>query len=235
MIERFSKADVYTKLETVIKKEIERSTREGGGSAVEARVFIALATAENLKDFAEKNIKLTFDFINGKTKELIVYIPRSRLPKGLIPPSLNLNSDEISLESALSLFGANRGGPISLDQLSSLGLQATLLWISSLILLAVILFLIYKTVEGGKRLTPVGIALVFAGITTLLIVGAATVINTNLAKDLIGGEPAEILLGTLGPPLLEGILKLWLYLGIAAALIGIVFFFVKKGLRVKKT
>lgn len=201
-----------------------------GKIAIDPRLFKSIVTSSNLEDFTERNIKNFLDFVNGKTKELKVYTPLSRLPKGLIPAGLGLTSEEISYKQLISFFPGAQGMQIQEENLSRLGTDSTLAFLISLMLLSLVIYLMYRYTLPGKRFFVPGVPFIVTGVLILILVGVGSVIKLNMGKDLVASsEPAEILLGTLVPPLATEIFKPWTYVAVGLIILGILVIFLKKG------
>ena len=217
-IETYDKNDTYQKLETAIPKIIKRQ----GDGGVEG--IASLLTKENLKITFEKNIKYTLDYVSGKSSSWTIFIPKDRLPKGLLPNFL-LDSDEIPVETLISFFSRGREGagamvvPPWVPLIGKFTWIALAAWGTVAVLFGLVLF----------RLKPVSAALITSGAVMLILGGAATlfrlVIETEWAKE---GEPSQLLLGTLGVPILAGMVKLWLVIAAFTVLSGIVLAYLSK-------
>ena len=118
----------------------------------------------------------------------------------------------------LAMFGY-RGLPV--EQLALLGPLATSVWIASLVLVSIIVVLLYKLTGAGKRFFSLGVAFLLSGIIILILVAAGTAVRINMAADLVGRPYiADALLGIIAPPLIEGILEVWKWVGIGLVILG---------------
>lgn len=220
--------DVYEGIRKALVIDLERKSSQE--VAVDPRLFKSLVTSGNLEDFTERNIKNFLDLVNGKTKELKVYIPLSKLPKGLIPGNLGVNSEEISYKELVSLFPGFQGMQIQEENLSKLGTSSTLAFLISLLLLSLVIYLMYGATSPGKRFVVPAVPFIVTGILTLVLVGVGYLIKLNMGRELIvSTEPAEILLGTLAPPLATEIFRPWVYFGAGLIIVGVLLVFFKKG------
>lgn len=211
-INTFNKYDVYQNLETVIPRIIEWQTvHEGGSNAelAEARVAVKVLTDENLKITFEENIKNTLNFVNGKENTWNVFIPKDKLPKGLLPNFL-LDSETVPLDTLISFFRRGQGNGLAFT--SEISIIGKVVWTALtfwFVLVLLILFALYKF-----RGLP--LALFTSAFFILLLVGFLTIAKVNIARDLIkeGMEPAQLLLATLGPPIVTEVTNLWVRIAV---------------------
>jgi len=168
--------------------------------------------ADITKSVLEENLKNFLDFANGKENKLFVSIP-----KGLPIASGRVSIDELT---TISPGASSLVDPFTLIQISRIGLYATSSWIVSLAFTLVILFLLYALTDAGKRFISLGVALVIGGIFPFLLIGSLTVIRINWTGDA--------LLGTIAPPILQDMTKLWMYIAAGVIILGIILFFFKK-------
>jgi len=220
--ESFETNGVYPNLAGALKEQAERQTLEEGGSLQEARVLTGLLTAENLKDFIEKNITYILDYVNGKAPEIVVYIPLDKVPKGLLPRNLGKISETMPLETLLQEFSVKGIQKSQIENVSLTGARTFQFLIGDLLLIALILTLMYLLTGKGSRLIAPGTAFILSGIVVLLATGFGFVIRGSMLTDWAkGNEPSQLILATFAPYVLREILVFWLYFGAGAVLTGV--------------
>ncbi len=222
----FRANDVYTKLAVALKNTAETQTVKEGGSLQEARVLTNLITSSNLQDFIEKNLENILDFANGKVKEAIVYIPINKLPGGLLPKNLGKISENMPLATLLAEFNVHGIQKAQIDSLSQVGLWSTRFLIADLVLIGLILAGLIFLVDEGNRFVAPGIAFLISGLLILAV---------SLFVWVKGSEPSQVLLSTFAPYVLGKILRLWMWAGVTAVILGLILLFVKKPSRSVQT
>lgn len=225
----FRANDVYTKLSVAFKNIAETQTVKEGGSLSDARVLTNLITPANLQDFLEKNFKSILDFVNGKVKEAAIYIPIRILPSGFIPKNFGKISENTPLTVLLSEFNVQGIQKAQIDALSHVGLWSTYLLTLDVAIVALISLGLFLLVEKGKRFVAPGLAFILAGFITLAVTLLGFVIRGSMLSDWVKSkEPVQIILSPFAPYVLGEILKVWLYIGSFAILIGIVLLFLRR-------
>ena len=201
-------------------------------SKKEAQQFSSFFTSTNLQSFTEKNIVNVLDFVNAKTDNLLIYFPLDQIPREF-REELNITSDQISVNKLISTFGreSTPAGEELFIQLRTLGNYLTISLVVAAVFVFIHLFLLYKIELPGKRLVALGVSLIASGLVALLFALFLNIQTTNIAADLTtpDKELIQIILGTLAPPLVSNMIKLWTYFAIGAIVAGIACFFVKRG------
>lgn len=217
-VNTFKKADVYGRVNEVVQTEIEKQfTLEVGKN--QAKKLANIATSDLVQEVIEKNIFNLGDFANGKSGNLNVYFPFSKLPRALVPIQIKL-SDEISVDKVLTTF-VHLPPNTDLKQVSYLGKAATIGWIISLVFLVLHLWGVIRFVRPGERFIYPGIVFIVSGIIPLIFALLINIENRNFPKDQ--------LIGILGFPVLLEIAKLWTFIGIFTIFVGIVILFLRNG------
>ncbi|OGM55736.1 hypothetical protein A3F62_04615 [Candidatus Woesebacteria bacterium RIFCSPHIGHO2_12_FULL_44_11] len=208
----------YQKLAVVFQEEIKKG---------EMATLSVIVTPENLQDLVDRNLQNLINFMNARNERLLVYLPVSKLPRGILPKNFTLQTEEMGLEELLNILPGAQATPLGYQYLRHTGLTATATLVISFGLLGLSFFGLYRLTEGGHKLTLPGITLIVSAVITGLIVAA---------KDLVmqGREPAQILLGTLAPPLLTQIARLWGAIAVATGILGIGLLFVTKPVMASK-
>jgi len=215
----FNDNGIYSQLSTAIKNNLDSQVVAGGGSKSDAAPLTSLVTPDALKDFIDNNIDNLLGFINGKNKEIVVYIPVQKITGSLLPTGIDGISEEMPINDLLTEFNVQGVSVSQIEQVKILGTVSTYIFVLSAILMILILF-----------------ALNFSGLTILLGglfagIGAVTVFFFKNAITLgLSGEQSlpAIILRIISPPVLQKIYNLWLYESIIMIFVGIVLFFVKK-------
>ena len=225
----FSSESTYSKLSVSINKNLESQTIAEGGTKGDVRILTDLITPENIKDTISKNINNLLLYANGKANDLNVYIPVNKIPESLLSNNFNKVQTEMSLTELLKDFNVQGISASQIQLISRAGYISWLGFIISSILVVLLLGLLYIFVGVGKRLVAPGMVLVISGITALLVTGAGTIIRINWTKDLAGSpNMGDSIIGIVAPPIVQGLLNVWLYFAAASLILGFALFFVKK-------
>lgn len=225
----FEKNNTYASLTNVLKKSIEQETIKEGGSVSEIKLITDLATTENVGDFINRNLENVLNYANGKVNDLLVYIPISRTPKGFLPATFANLPEMMPLTALLTKLKVVGFTPEQIQYISLLGVGGTYLLILDLALVVIFLIFLLLLVKKGSRFIAPGLAFIFTGVIVVGVSIAGMVIKTQMMKDLVlRSSVAEVILGTVAPPIMSEILRVWIIVGIAAILAGIILFFVKK-------
>lgn len=225
----FEKNNVYTGLALTLQNATENQIETEGGSRTEVKVLTGLITPENLKETIEKNLTNILNFANGKSGELVFYIPIQKIPKSLLPNNIGLLSEEMTAETLLQKFNVQGINKSQIETLKRVGMQSNYFFILNIsVAILILIVLAVLVAKGGKFVAP-AMALLPSGIITLLIVGLGYVIRMSMTTDWVkSSEPSQNILSTFAPYILQEVLHLWLYIGIGAIIIGIVLLFIKK-------
>jgi hypothetical protein len=225
----FGSESVYSKLSVSINKNLESQTIAEGGKASDVRVLTEIISPENLKDTIEKNLSNILLYADGKAKELIIYVPVDKIPKSLLSVNFDKVTEQMKLGDLLKEFNMFGVSPEQIQIISHVGTWSWILLGTTLSILFLFLYLLYSLTDPGKRLVANGLALTISGIIALLATGAGTVIRINWAKDLAGSSlTGDSLIGILVPPVIHGVLGIWLVLAAISFVLGFILFFVKK-------
>jgi hypothetical protein len=225
----FETSSTYTALSQSVINNLENQAISEGGKKNDADVFTNLATPGNLKDLINKNVENLFGFMDGKSKEMIVYVPISRIPKSLLPMSLSETSDQIKLQDLLTETGVASISASQIREMQVLPKVIDIVFFTSILILLAILASYFGLTNAGKRLGFAGSALILSGIIIFAGSKLFEVLNKILAQDLIKRtDLAGAIMGIVVPPVIIAISKIWTIEGILLIMIGIILFFVKK-------
>lgn len=221
--------NVYPKLTTVLKEEVDLQIVKGGGSKNEAKVLTGLITTENIKDFTERNLVNILGYTNGDKKELNIYLPVNKIPKGLLPVSLGSISEETSFATLLKEFNIKSIDASQSAMLAGIGKNTSYLFNGTLVLLFLFTVLMFLLVEPGGRFIGLGVAYVLAGISSFGITQLGIQIQLNLAKNL-SQKPdfLQTLSGLILPPLIQDLIIYGDVIALVFLVLGVLFFFFKK-------
>lgn len=221
--------NVYPKLATVLKEEADLQIVNGGGSKNEAKVLTGLITTENIKDFTEKNLINILGYANGDKKELNIYLPVNKIPKGLIPVSLGSITEETSLATLLKEFNIKNIDASQFSMLSALGKNTNYLFNGSLLLIVLFSALMFLLVEPGGRFINLGITYVLAGAVSFGVTQLGIQTQLNLIKNLSQKPDVfQTLSGIILPPVIQDLTVYGEAIALIFIVLGVLFFFFKK-------
>lgn len=219
----------YSKLSISINRNLESQTIAGGGKAGDIQILTELITPENLQNVIGKNIDNILQFANGKADEIIIYLPVNKIPEQLLSKDFGDIKEQMKLTDLLKEFNVAGIGPAQIYMVSRVGSGAWIFLICVILVLILVIYLLNILVKKGKRLVAPGIALVLGGSTALLVILSGTIIRINLANNFSErSNMGDVIIGIIAPPVIQKLLSYWLIFAIAAIIIGIALFFVKK-------
>jgi hypothetical protein len=225
----FSTSNTYSNLAVSINKNLVAQTISEGGSRSDVNILTDLITPENLKDVINKNIVNVLSFANGSAKEIIVYVPINKIPKSLLTKNFGSISDQMSLTTLLKEFNVSGITPAEIQMVSRLGISAWVFLITFTAITVLVLYCLYLLVDQTKRLIAPGVALILAGVAGMVTYLLGTVIRINWTKDLAGStNTGDSIIGTVAPPVIGAVVRVWLIYAITLIILGIVLFFIKK-------
>jgi hypothetical protein len=225
----FTANGTYSALSQAVINNLESSAIAGGGRKSDVAVFTDLATTDNLKDLIDRNIENFLGYVNGKSVEMNVYIPVNRIPKYLLPTGLGNTGGQISFQEFLKETGIASVSASQIQKIQIIPNIVNIAFFASIFLLAVILFAYFKLTGRGKRFGFAGSALILAGIITFTGAKLLVVLRNGLIQDLLHRtDLAGVITGTMTPPLITAISKVWIRDAIPAIIFGIILFFVKE-------
>jgi hypothetical protein len=225
----FSTSNTYSNLAVSINKNLVAQTISEGGSRSDVNILTDLITPENLKDVINKNIVNVLSFANGSAKEITVYVPINKIPKSLLTKNFGSISDQMSLTTLLKEFNVSGITPAEIQMVSRLGVIAWAFLITFTTLSVLVLYCLYLLVDQTKRLIAPGVALILAGVAGMVTYLLGTVIRINWTKDLAGStNTGDSIIGTVAPPVIGAVVRVWLIYAITLIILGIVLFFIKK-------
>ncbi len=222
----FETNGTYSVLVSVIQSDLVDQVTSQGGKVGDVHILTDLVTEDNLKNLIDRNLENSLDFINGKTSEMNVYIPFNRLPQSLLPGKLVRDSEEIGFQELLKEYGIAPVTTSQIEKVRTISPVVNIVFLLSLCVLVIILMLLFKLVEKGRRLAAPAWALVFSGVTILIASRLIDIVKSNLGG---GMTLAKVIIGVVAPPILSGIAKAWSLGAVTLILIGIILFFIKKG------
>lgn len=225
----FEKNNIYPKLAIVIRDGMENQIIKDGGKVKDAKILTNLITSENLEDFVTRNLDDILGYINGKYPTLNIYIPIAKIPKGLLTKNITSQPDQIYAETLIKEFNISFINSRQLQSLSVLGKTVTYLLILSWVITLLFILFLYLLVKSGGRFITLGIVSLVSGLLSISTYTGVVETGKIVASDLLQKTTtAEIIAGTLIPPLLQEILNTILIMGIILTAIGVVLFFVRK-------
>jgi hypothetical protein len=225
----FQKHAVYQDLAVSSKNAFENQITVEGGKKDDVKTITDLMTTENAKDVVDHNVQNLLSFVNGTVPQIIVYFPLDKIPTSLIPKNVTGLKSEMPIADLLGEFNFQDYQNLSLQDLSHLGEYTTYVFAGAVAIFLMILVFLILLVESGKRFVSPGIAFLFSGGLTLLSAGILTNLNSNLSGNLVSQTSlVRVVVGALFPPAITEIISTWKIIGLAAIIIGVILFFVKK-------
>ncbi len=224
----FAKNNVYAALSEALKNSLTNQVGKEGGNKTDVSILTDLITEDNTKDFVNNNLTNFIDYLNGKSQELIVYIPLNRAPKGLLPKNIAALNNELTIKQLAEKFNVTGLDHLSLQNLSTIGVVVSYTFIGSLVLLAILIIFLIWIVESGKRFTAVGLAIILCGLLTLILAQFVAYLIVYISQNFAGADIARIIVAVSAPPLLAEMVNWWTYLGVVLIVAGALAVLVKK-------
>jgi hypothetical protein len=222
----FESNNTYSTLVGVIQSDLVDQVTSQGGKVGDVHILTDLVTEDNLRNFIDKNLENSLNFVNGKSSEMNVYIPFNRIPKLLLPAKLVRDSEQINLQELLKEYGVAPITTSQIEKVRTISLIVNIVFLLSLCIMIIILMLLFRLVEKGKRLIAPAFTLLISGVTVFIVSGLIEIIKSNMKG---GMTLAKVIIGVIAPPILSGIAKAWFFGAIVLIFFGIILFFVKKG------
>jgi hypothetical protein len=227
----FEKGTVYSRISESMKSRLIQNVVAEGGKESDVASLSNLISANGLKVFAEENITSILAYANGKSPEVIVYVPAATKDFSEVSTQGSLQDllQKMPLSDFLKDFNISGINPSDLILISKFGMFSWLLFAVSLVLLFLLLLAAYGVTDSGKRLVTPGIVLLLPGLLVLAASFAADfasdVLNINFAASSNIGAS---LVAIIAPPVIRGMAIFWLWFGALSVLLGISLFFIKK-------
>jgi uncharacterized protein YpmB len=232
----FDSQNVYSKISNAINKNLESRAVAEGGKPGDVKIITDIISPENLKDTINKNIYNVLLFANGKSKEIIVYIPVNKIPKELLLNNFGGVTENMKLSDVIKEFNVNGITDAQILMISRVGITAWIFLLTTSFLIILILYFLYLLVDSGKRLITPGMALILSGLAAYLINISGTAIRNNWTIDLSRtSNLGDLLIGIITPPIIQGILKMWSTFALTAVVAGFILFFIKKPGYIRKS
>lgn len=230
------KGGVYEQLQGQVEgvlSESRESVRKQGGPAGMSEEMLRLLyldkelTADRFKELIETNVDRLFGYVNGKDKELVLYLPVAEwnLPVAVLGlPALAKLTAQTSVEEAVATFGLKpeQSKPI----LEGLGQVKTLLGYTTVVF--VILLLLVVGIGAGHYFLGAGLAdriggtawlLMISGFVAKLIgVGAGNIFEMIAANSK---PPLEPWIAELGRSLVGQFFNLGATIGLVTGIVGL--------------
>ncbi len=230
-IKSFDEGNVYSQASLMIESRLIERVEAEGGTKSDVKVLSNLISAPSLKTFFERNIDSILLYANGKTPEMMVYVPLTLKDalEGYDYYNLDDSSEKMTFQEFLNRFNVNGIESSDIAYISKLGLWSWVLIFSSFALLIITFVLMYLMTSGQKRLWAPSISLTLAGFIILGLSLAGDYFNRMLVAGIDGSaNTGTSLLAVFAPPLMQNVTRIWLWFGISSLVFGIAFLFVKK-------
>jgi len=212
----FKNNNIYVSLSNDLKVYAEDQNIKGGGKTSDLKVVTNIITPTIVEDFTTHNLDNSLGFINGTKKELLVYIPISKIPKELAPKSVGLNTEEIPLTALMTKFNID-ASTIPVSQIAYFGQSINYLLIISIIILLFCLLCLFLLIEKGDKLIAIGLPLILSGFVVL-----------SFSRVFVSIQITNKILYDFLPSILLQISKVWSLVGILLLITGVVLLFIRK-------
>ena len=197
----------------------------------EIESIISPILVNNIQDFSEKNIVRIIDYVNGKTKELIIYLPIQKwgLAKEVIDQLPNyLKSENINIQNLATDHPELNINVPQLQGFYNLGKKLKNYWLISLALVILLLFLNLIIVGPKNKFIKTGKVITLSGVITLFFAWVIRIASNTFGQNIAArSEAADILAGTIMSTLLTNVFILWLILAIVLIITGLALFNIK--------
>jgi hypothetical protein len=225
----FDKNNVYAGITETVKKSIVEETVRGGGKASEITQITDLVTPLNVRDFINRNLENVLNYTNGKTTDLLVYIPVGRAPKGFLPKDFENLPETMPLNALLTRLNIMGVTQEQIQYISFVGISLNYLLILDAALLVLFLIFLFLLTPSGSRFLGPGIALILSGFATLSTYFSEAKLRVQIIKDFAQSEvTSQSLIGIVVPPVMQEVFRLWLFIGVGALLAGIALTFLRR-------
>ena len=221
--------NTYSKLSISISKNLESQAEAEGGRAGDVKIFTDLASPENLKDAIDKNIYNILQYANGKSKEIIVYVPAGKIPGALLSKNLNPINEQMKLTDLLKEFNVTGVSPTQIQMISHAGIYSWVFFAATLFLSVLFLYLLSLLTDSGKRYAALSLTLILSGLAAFFVNFSGTAIRNNWANNPSDSKNlGDSLIRIVVPPVFKEILTIWFLFAAVAVIAGFVLFFIKK-------
>jgi uncharacterized protein YpmB len=228
LVNSFYKHNVYEDLSTSIKASFDKQVKSEGGNKNDIQVLTDLITPDNTADFVNKNLKNSLDFLDGKNKELIVYVPVSKIPKNLISKRISSLSEEMSIKTFASEINFRGIENIPFEEAVQIYKYNTYLWVISGVVSVIFLILLFLQTEKGKNFSGLGISILLSGLVTFVFANIVYNLQLIILGKTVSDSLQTVLLTRVLPPVLNNISRTWNIYGCVLVVTGLVFLFVRK-------
>jgi hypothetical protein len=220
-INTFEKNAVYSQISAEIGTRLTSKVVAGGGEESDITVLSALVSTDNLKYFFEKNIQSFISYANGKSSEITIFIPFSS--------ELGDFSEEISLMDFLDEFNIAVVSESDIQMISKYGFFSWMAFVALLTLLVLIFVLLYLLTDSGKSLVSQGMAFILFGTTLTMAFFIGQFAGEVISRDFTGSSNiGTSLMAIITPPIIQNLIRTWIWIGILLFIFGILLFFIKK-------
>lgn len=197
----------------------------------EIESIISPISVNNIQDFSEKNIARIIDYVNGKTKDLIIYLPIQKwgLAKEVIDQLPDyLKSENINIQNLAKDHPELNINVPQLQGFYNLGKKLKSYWLISLALVIFLLFL--NLIIGGtkNKFIKTGKVITLSGVIALFFAWIIRIASNTFGQNIVArSEAADILAGTIMSTLLTNVFILWITFAIVLIITGLVLFNIK--------
>ncbi len=231
----FDRANVYYQISNSVVSKLNSNVVAEGGNVNDIGTLSELISANSLKGLIEENINSILLYANGQSKELILTVPLAieNLPQGVNPTNLEDLSKKMTFGEFVKEFNITGISEQDIKILASMGLWSYILFGISIVLIIVIIEAGYLITTPGKRISITFINFVLSGLTLFSVYYVLTEAGRLIKVNYIGSmNIGTSIFAIVIPPLLNNLAQIWLWIGAATVIIGIVFIFIKKPIKV---
>ncbi len=231
----FDRANVYYQISNSVVSKLNSNVVAEGGNVNDIGTLSELISANSLKGLIEENINSILLYANGQSKELILTVPLAieNLPQGVNPTNLEDLSKKMTFGEFVKEFNITGISEQDIKILASMGLWSYILFGISIVLIIVIIEAGYLITTPGKRISITFINFVLSGLTLFSVYYVLTEAGRLIKVNYIGSmNIGTSIFAIVIPPLLNNLAQIWLWVGIANVVVGIVFIFIKKPIKV---
>jgi hypothetical protein len=247
-ITSLAKPGVYANIQKGLKTSARDSLREqfsqqgtayenlsvGQRQLVDAQIDKILSPINevNIRDLSEKNIVNFFDYVNGNSERLIIYLPLDEW--GLASEAIQQIPDYLKTTNidVLKISEENPQANINSNQiiaLHNLGGKIKLYWLVALGL-TIFLFLVHLILGDPQfRFVKTGRLVTGGGIAILFLAWVIKIFQNTFGQNIaVRSEAIDILAGTILSALLENVYKLWIVSAVVLIVLGLLMFNIKR-------
>jgi hypothetical protein len=221
--------DAYAKVSETVRMELEEQAVAGGGQKSDAAILTDLLSETNIRDFVNKNIDNILRFANGKSEELLVYVPMDVVPESFLSPGFTEKAEEIKLSDLVRDFDISGITEAQINSVSRFGLWSWVIFYGSFLVLLAVVCLIHLLTGPGKRMAALALPFFLSGLVAFGVSMAGRVLLAGFLPP-IESHPAlaAALVGVVLQSISDSLLNFWRLSGLIMLLGGLGLVLIKK-------